>query len=68
MHFAVLDIDKLCAASGVQLTVPGLVMAKRVDPGLLITHQLRSLEGIEPAFQMVVDKPDDLIKPVVMFE
>lgn len=45
-----------------------LVRAKRVDPSLLITHRLHSLEGVEPAFQLMVEKPADLIKPVVFVE
>ncbi|MDR3590452.1 MAG: zinc-binding dehydrogenase [Negativicutes bacterium] len=42
----------------------GLVRAKRVDPTLLITHRFNSFAGVEPAFQLMVEKPADLIKPV----
>ena len=42
-----------------------LVRAKRVDPTLLITHRFSSFEDIEAAFHLMVNKPEDLIKPIV---
>ncbi|HHU18364.1 MAG TPA: zinc-binding dehydrogenase [Clostridiales bacterium] len=40
----------------------------RIDPAKLITHRFTGLESIEPAFQLMVDKPKDLIKPIVFIE
>ncbi|MDD2217455.1 MAG: zinc-binding dehydrogenase [Eubacteriales bacterium] len=40
----------------------------RVDPSLLITHRFNGLEAIEPAFELMVEKPKDLIKPIVLFD
>ena len=45
-----------------------MVQAGRVDPGRLITHRFRGLESIPDAFQLMVNKPRDLIKPVVSLE
>lgn len=45
-----------------------VVMADRVDPGKLITHKFHGLDSIEEAFKLMVDKPRDLIKPLVYFE
>jgi threonine dehydrogenase-like Zn-dependent dehydrogenase len=40
----------------------------RIDPAKLITHRFTGLESIEPAFQLMVNKPKDLIKPIVFIE
>jgi threonine dehydrogenase-like Zn-dependent dehydrogenase len=45
-----------------------VVQAGRVDPSKMITHRFRGLESIEKAFQLMVDKPRDLIKPVVLLD
>ena len=45
-----------------------LVRTKRVNSSLLITHRFNSLEGAEPAFKLIVDKPTDSIKPIVIIE
>jgi len=45
-----------------------MVQNGRVDPSKLITHRFNGLEGIEPAFQLMVNKPRDLIKPIVLFD
>lgn len=45
-----------------------IVMAGRVDPGKMITHRFEGLEKIEDAFQLMVNKPRDLIKPIVVVE
>jgi threonine dehydrogenase-like Zn-dependent dehydrogenase len=44
-----------------------IVQAGRVDPGKMITHRFKGLESIPEAFQLMVNKPRDLIKPVVSF-
>lgn len=43
-----------------------MVRHGRIDPSRLITHTFYGLEGIEPAFALMVDKPRDLIKPAVL--
>lgn len=45
-----------------------MIQSKRVDPGKLITHKFDGLESIEEAFHLMVDKPRDLIKPIVYLE
>lgn len=45
-----------------------MVQAKRVDPGRLVTHRFSKLEDIEPAFYLMVNKPKDLIKPIVLLD
>lgn len=45
-----------------------MVQAKRVDPAKLITHRFNKLEDIEPAFNLMVNKPKDLIKPIVLID
>lgn len=45
-----------------------LIKTKRVDPSLLITHRFNSFSGIEAAFNLMVEKPADLIKPIVILE
>ncbi|MGI6731578.1 MAG: zinc-binding dehydrogenase [Anaerovoracaceae bacterium] len=42
-----------------------MVEAGRVDPSLLITHRFNGFDSIEEAFHLMVNKPRDLIKPVV---
>lgn len=43
-----------------------MVVHKRVDPGLLVTHRFQGFEKIEDALLLMKDKPADLIKPVVI--
>ena len=45
-----------------------VVEAGRIDPGKLITHRFDKFEDIEIAFKLMVNKPRDLIKPVVNLE
>ncbi len=45
-----------------------MIEAGRVDPGKLITHEFHGFDKIPEAFQLMVDKPRDLIKPVVFIE
>ncbi len=42
-----------------------LITCGRIDPGRLITHRLYSLETAEEAFWLMVNKPPNLIKPIV---
>jgi threonine dehydrogenase-like Zn-dependent dehydrogenase len=44
-----------------------IVQAGRVDPGKMITHRFKGLDAIPEAFQLMVNKPRDLIKPVINF-
>ncbi|HHX77892.1 MAG TPA: NAD(P)-dependent alcohol dehydrogenase [Firmicutes bacterium] len=43
-----------------------LVQNKRIDPGKMATHVMKGFENIERAILLMKDKPDDLIKPVVL--
>ena len=45
-----------------------MVAAGRVDPGKMITHRFEGLDSIEQAFELMVNKPRDLIKPIVLFK
>ena len=45
-----------------------MVKYGRVDTSKLITHRFKGFESIEPAFQLMVNKPKDLIKPIVIFD
>jgi threonine dehydrogenase-like Zn-dependent dehydrogenase len=40
----------------------------RLDPGKMITHKFHGFESIEEAFHLMVNKPKDLIKPIVIME
>jgi len=37
----------------------------RIDPSKLVTHTFKGLSSVENAFNLMVDKPDDVIKPLV---
>ena len=38
---------------------------RRLDADALITHEFRGLDAIEPAFDIMADKPENLVKPIV---
>ncbi|MDW7668364.1 MAG: zinc-binding dehydrogenase [Bacillota bacterium] len=42
-----------------------LIKYNRVDPSRMITHEFEGFDSIEDAFKLMVDKPRDLIKPIV---
>lgn len=42
-----------------------LIKYGRIDPSKLITHTFNGLDGVEDAFNMMRNKPSDLIKPIV---
>lgn len=43
-----------------------MMVTKRIDPSLMLTHRFEGLESVEPALMLMKDKPRDLIKPVVL--
>ena len=45
-----------------------LILTKRIDPSLLVTHTFRGFDKIEDAVGLMKDKPADLIKPVVLLD
>ncbi|MDR2488608.1 MAG: NAD(P)-dependent alcohol dehydrogenase [Desulfovibrio sp.] len=45
-----------------------LLVTKRLDPSLMLTHRFHGLEAVEPALMLMKDKPRDLIKPVVLVD
>ena len=38
----------------------------RVDPGKMVTHKFKGLEGVEKGFALMKDKPADVIKPLAL--
>lgn len=42
-----------------------MISAERVDPSLIISHRFHGFEEFPNAFELMVKKPADLIKPVV---
>lgn len=45
-----------------------LIQFGRVDPSKMITHRFHGLDSIDEAFDLMVKKPKDLIKPIVMMD
>ena len=45
-----------------------LVQYGRVDPGKMITHKFKGLEGVEAGLALMKDKPTEVIKPLALFE
>ena len=43
-----------------------LVKAKRINPGMLVTHTLHGFDKVEEGLMLMKDKPADLIKPVII--
>ena len=43
-----------------------LVKFGRVDPGKMVTHTFKGLEGVEQGLTLMKDKPADVIKPVAL--
>ena len=43
-----------------------LVVNGRVDPGKLVTHTFKGLEGVEKGLALMKDKPADVIKPLAL--
>ncbi len=42
-----------------------LIMSGRLDVSGMITHRFEGLEGVEESLQLMVDKPKDLVKPLI---
>lgn len=45
-----------------------LVMSGRIDPSKLVTHEFTGIDKIEDAYKLMVEKPQDLIKPIVWLD
>lgn len=43
----------------------GLIQYGRVDPSLMLTHKCYGLDGCKDSFEMMRNKTDELIKPIV---
>lgn len=43
-----------------------VMMAGRMDTGLMVTHRFNGLDSVETALMMMKDKSKDLIKPVIL--
>jgi Threonine dehydrogenase and related Zn-dependent dehydrogenases len=50
------------------MKLAAMITAGRIDPSLMLTHRFAGLGGVEPALQLMKDKPRDLIKPVVRID
>jgi len=40
----------------------------RVDPSLMITHKFHGFDKIEDAFELMIEKTKDLIKPIAYID
>lgn len=45
-----------------------LVQNGRVDPGKMVTHRFKGLEGVEQGLALMKDKPSEVIKPIALLE
>ena len=52
--------------SQVTATMLDLIRYERIDPTLLITHRLQGWDALPEAFDLMADKPPNLIKPIVI--
>ena len=60
-------IDGLCPGGRKRTErLLSLVQAGRFDPGKLVTHKFHGFEHLPEAFDLMVNKPRDLIKPIVI--
>ena len=56
----------LCPGGRVRMeALANMVMAGRVDPSKMVTHEFKGIEGIAEAYKIMEEKPADLIKPLV---
>lgn len=57
----------LCAGGRVRMeALIAVQQYSGINPGKLVTHEFKGLHDIEEAFQLMKDKPRDLIKPIVI--
>jgi len=58
-----------CPGGGAQLArLLQLIKHGRIDPTKLITHRLQGMDALPEAFDLMSQKPPDLIKPIVYFD
>ena len=59
----------LCPGGRVRMErLAEMVIHKRIDPSLMATHVFKGFDKLEEALLLMKDKPQDLIKPVVLLE
>jgi len=59
----------LCPGGRVRMeALANMVMAGRVDPSRMVTHEFRGIDGIADAYRLMEEKPADLIKPIVWLD
>ncbi len=59
-------VGNLCPGGRVRTErMLSIVKSGRLNADKLITHEFHGLEGIEPAFDLMADKPADVVKPIV---
>ena len=62
-------IGGLCPGGRVRMErLAEMVTHKRIDPSLMATHVFKGFDKLEEALLLMKDKPQDLIKPVVLLE
>jgi len=66
------DIDirgSFCPGGGeIVASMMQMIRYGRIDPTLVITHRFDGWDALPKAFQLMDQKPDDLIKPVVVLD
>jgi threonine dehydrogenase-like Zn-dependent dehydrogenase len=59
----------LCPGGRVRMErLAEMVIHKRIDPSLMATHVFKGFDKLEEALLLMKDKPENLIKPVVILE
>lgn len=59
-------VGNLCPGGRVRTErLLSIVKSGRLDADALITHEFHGLDAIEPAFDIMAEKPENLVKPIV---
>ncbi|MFV0440188.1 MAG: zinc-binding dehydrogenase [Lachnospirales bacterium] len=59
----------LCAGGRVRMeALCQMLKYSGVNPGKMVTHEFHGFDKLEEAFQLMTDKPRDLIKPIVYYK
>ena len=59
----------LCPGGRVRMeALSNMVMAGRVDPSRMVTHEFRGIDGIAEAYKLMEAKPAELIKPIIWLD
>lgn len=59
----------ICAGGRVRMeSLCELIKYSGINPGKLVTHKFHGFNELEEAFKLMEEKPDDLVKPIVILE